>query len=292
MPAPSLYPPARPQSIGEVLDRAFQIFRRTLPGCLPYGLLLVLAAQLGRVYQFSRGTSNGSGAGPVSLLCYLGGALLGVLLVSAVLLRQRALAAGESSSRARELGTALRRFPATLLLALIAALVVGLALVCVGLLVRASGTLPGGPPLSLVGSLALLLVLPTSVALVVAAVSATCGFLLPSLLLRPAGPLQAIGCTLQLLRGNWWRAMLIFAVTVFVMLAFYGAALLLSSVVMALLRLQDVAVDSAILAVILLAVSAVIVPFYSAVVLTTFGDLCARREGIDLERRIAAAAET
>jgi hypothetical protein len=78
---------------------------------------------------------------------------------------------------------------------------------------------------------------------------------------------------------------------VFVTLAFYGAALLVASVLMAALRLQDVAVDSAILAVVMLGVSAVMVPFYSAVVLTAFGDLCARREGIDLERRIAAAAE-
>ena len=41
-----LYPPARPQSIGEVIDTAFRIFKATLLRSLPYSVLATVAGFL------------------------------------------------------------------------------------------------------------------------------------------------------------------------------------------------------------------------------------------------------
>src|SRR6185437_11895272 len=51
----SLYPPSRPQSIGEVLESGFRLFRATLGHCLPYGALLVIAGELANFYDLFSG---------------------------------------------------------------------------------------------------------------------------------------------------------------------------------------------------------------------------------------------
>ena len=51
----ALYPPARPQSVGEVLDLAFRIFGATLLKCLPFAALAVIAGQLPNAYTLSSG---------------------------------------------------------------------------------------------------------------------------------------------------------------------------------------------------------------------------------------------
>src|SRR5438132_573719 len=48
--AKTLYPPPRPQSVGEILDSAFRIFRATLVQCLPYAIAAVIAGQLPNIY--------------------------------------------------------------------------------------------------------------------------------------------------------------------------------------------------------------------------------------------------
>src|ERR1700686_993304 len=50
-----LYPPPRPQSVGEILDSAFRIFRATLLKCLPYATVAVIASQLPNIYYLATG---------------------------------------------------------------------------------------------------------------------------------------------------------------------------------------------------------------------------------------------
>src|SRR5947208_2524324 len=50
-----LYPPPRPQSVGEILDSAFRIFRATLLQCLPYATVAVIASQLPNIYYLASG---------------------------------------------------------------------------------------------------------------------------------------------------------------------------------------------------------------------------------------------
>src|SRR5579862_787966 len=57
MPEPTLYPPPRPLSVGEVLDLSFQIYRRTFVKCLLFGALLVVARWLPNAYSIARGQS-------------------------------------------------------------------------------------------------------------------------------------------------------------------------------------------------------------------------------------------
>ena len=47
----ALYPPSRPQSVGEVLDSAFRIYSATLLRCLPYSFASVILGQLLSVYD-------------------------------------------------------------------------------------------------------------------------------------------------------------------------------------------------------------------------------------------------
>lgn len=53
-PCDALLPP-RPASLGEILDAGFLLFKRTLPGCVPFSLLAVLLGQLPSVYQLRTG---------------------------------------------------------------------------------------------------------------------------------------------------------------------------------------------------------------------------------------------
>ena len=53
----AFYPPARPLSVGEVLDLVFQIFKATLVRGLPYGICAVVAQQLPNVYALASGVT-------------------------------------------------------------------------------------------------------------------------------------------------------------------------------------------------------------------------------------------
>src|ERR1700744_6608686 len=97
---PVLYPPPRPQAIGEVLDSAFRIFKATLLKSLPYSVLATVAGQLQRIYVMVSGRDlrpfgssyPGYGAG------YVLGAIVGGVLICAIMIRQAALAAGTAST--------------------------------------------------------------------------------------------------------------------------------------------------------------------------------------------------
>src|ERR1700732_4324475 len=90
----AFYPPARPLSVGEVLDLVFQIFKATLVRGLPYGICAVVAPQLPNIYALGAGTTvrQTLGAGqPVGIALFGVGVLLALVAWSALLLRQRAI---------------------------------------------------------------------------------------------------------------------------------------------------------------------------------------------------------
>src|SRR5258707_959267 len=73
-----LYPPPRPQSVGEILDSAFRIFRATLLKCLPYATVAVIASQLPNIYYLA----TGRGALVLLIVLYfLSGLIAGILAV-------------------------------------------------------------------------------------------------------------------------------------------------------------------------------------------------------------------
>src|SRR5579871_6425923 len=97
-----LYPPSRPQSVGEILDCTFRIFGATLLKCLPYAIAGVILGQLPNLYDlFKNGTSHRDRASRLALvhdrtfwLTYAVGLLLAMFFANAVALRQFALARG------------------------------------------------------------------------------------------------------------------------------------------------------------------------------------------------------
>src|SRR5258708_25582596 len=125
----TLYPPARPQSVGEILDSAFRIFRATLLTCLPYATVGVIAGQLPSIYDLASGrglmqTLITEVRDPVWWLLYVLGTLIVIVLWGAILLRQYALATGHGAATVEELRSALRRLPGALLLLCLSGLVI------------------------------------------------------------------------------------------------------------------------------------------------------------------------
>lgn len=255
-----LYPPARPQSIGEVLDTGFRIFQSSLGRCLVYGALYVIAGQLANIYTLAAGHPLGQVRrdDPLWWAFYAVAVVTTIILWSAIMLRQNAIASGAPISFRAELGHVLVR-----LFRLIALVIACVIVVIVGLVLF---VVPG---------------LYLAVAL---------AFSLPAMVLRDHGVVSAMRHSLSLVRGNWWRTTIIFTVAGTVLFMLYGLALMLSALLLPFAGAEDIAVVTAATAAVAVAMGAIAAPFFCAVLLATFAELRVRREGIDLEQRIAAAA--
>jgi hypothetical protein len=272
--SPAFYPPARPSSIGEVLDLAFHIFKATLVKGLPYGICAVIVQQLHNIYDLGGGAVRQplSGSRPASVALFLLGALLALIAWSALLLRQRAIIEHRPTAIKSELAESLRRLPSFLPATLLFIAVVG-------------------------GGFAVLLVVPQQYRADVRIPLAVLGFYLaillsctwPAVLFTGQGPFGALRQSVRLAWGHWWRIAAIYAVgaaVVLVVAILFGA--LIGMVVSALGA--DIPVVTAVLAVVVNALGAVMAPFAGALLLATFGDLRVRKEGTDLQQRIVDLA--
>jgi hypothetical protein len=272
----ALYLPPRPLSVGEVIDLAFRIFRATLIKCLPYGVLVVIAGQLPNLYDIATGRPLREFGGPDAVWWVIDvlGALLALVPWNATVLHQYAVAAGRPAAAALALREALRRSPRVALLGILAVAAIGI----LALLPFAWPT-----PYRLWGFI--VLVIPVTYI----------GMVLPcawtALLIAEKGVIESILYSFRLTSGNWWRLTIIYTVGLVMVLFVLGSlAGAVAALVVPFFGGADLAVITAVWTDIIVALSAASVPFYSALVLTVFGDLQVRKEGIDLERRIAGAA--
>jgi hypothetical protein len=122
--SPALYPPSRPQSIGEVLDATFRIFRVTLLRCLPYGVLAMVASQLQDIYDIARGRPpHQFGRGdPLWWGFYVVGIFVALTFINAIIIRQTTMASGGHSAARVVLLAGLRKAPPSLAVILLAGL--------------------------------------------------------------------------------------------------------------------------------------------------------------------------
>ncbi len=271
-----LYPPARPQSVGEILDSAFRIFRATLLKCLPYAIIAVIAGQLPNIYYLASGRSMlpvAQGRDMWWLTLYAVGYLIAIVLWSAVLLRQYALATGHAAETASELSTAVRRFPAMLLLGLLTGLAVLVWFV---------------PALALQGAARLGALLLLAVPACYVMVALSCG--LAVLLVTGRGAVASLIHSWRLTSGSFWRLTLIYTVAFVLLMVLYLASAVIAGVVSALLAHGDIAVITAVATVLVVILSAVATPFYWALALAVLGDLSVRKEGADLAQRLSTPA--
>ncbi|MGP8034126.1 MAG: hypothetical protein ACLPQ6_08285 [Steroidobacteraceae bacterium] len=274
----SLYPPPRPLAVGETLDLAFRIFRATLLSCLVYSGLAVIAGELPNIYNIARQRPLATllrEHDPVFWLLYVAGTIIAVVLCSALLLRQHAIASGGRPATGSELPLVLRRLPGLVLLVVLCALATGVWFVPL-LALGGSGILTQG-----------LAVVLLSIPATWVGVALSCAGTV--FLISGAGAVASLTRSWRLVRGNWWRLTAIYTVGVlllFVLLTIAGALALIVAVPVAR---GDLAVLSAVTTVVVVILNAIGLPFFIALALAAYGDLAVRREGADLAQKIAAA---
>src|SRR5882724_1323090 len=269
-----LYPPARPQSIGEVIDTAFRIFKATLLRSLPYSVLATVAGQLQNIYVIVTGQAvpRFANTDPAWWALYLLGAFIAGAFLNTVLIRQAAVASGSPAAGSAALAEGLRKTLATFLMGLLIAVIVAVFFVPVLAVPRSYRSLSF-----------LVLCIPAAYV----GVFFLCSW--PALLIGRKGIIGGLRYSVNLIRGNWWRAVLIYTVAVTMIIVLSVTAGMIVGVLAAFGAARDLAVTTAVSAVMVVASGAVYMPFITAMTLSLYGDLQARREGIDLERRIASA---
>jgi hypothetical protein len=269
-----LYPPARPQSIGEVIDTAFRIFKATLLRSLPYSVLATVAGQLQNIYTIVTGRALRpfANANPAWWLLYLLGAFIGAVFINAVFIRQAAVASGSPSVGSAALAEGLRRTPVAFGTGALIIVAIGVCFVPMLAVPRAYWAV------SLVA-----LCIPAGYV----AVFFLCSW--PALLVGRKGIIGSLRYSVSLIRGHWWRTVMVYAVAMTMIMVLSVTAGMIVGVLAALGAARDLAVTTAVSAVMVVASGAIYMPFITAMTLALYGDLQARREGTDLERRIASA---
>jgi len=271
----AFYPPARPLSVGEVLDLAFQIFKATLVKGLPYGICAVVAQQLPNIYALSTGATLrqtlGSGQ-PVGIGLFVLGVLLALTAWSALLLRQRAIIEHRPTSIQTELGDAMRRLPSFAVATLLFLVLVS-------------------------GPFALLMLVPqqyrSGARVPLEVLSLYLAILLsstwPAVLIARLGPFAAMRQSVHLVWGNWWRMAIFYVVGGAVVIV---VAVLLGALIAAIVSSlgAGIPVMTSVFTEVANVLGAVTAPFAGAMLLATYGDLRVRREGTDLQQRIAGLA--
>jgi hypothetical protein len=272
------YPPPRPLSVGEVLDLTFRIYRASVVSCLIFAALGVIANQLPNLYSVSRGATllqalitpkNSLMLGSLMLA----GALLGLVFTGAVVLRQYAIATGHPVGG--ELPRSLGRLPGLVLL-----MVLFGATFAVGAMFIGAAFIFSGIARVL---LALLLCLPILYALVAVSCSLT------AMYVTPMGAAAAYVRSVRLTSGSFWRLSVIYTIGVIVLGVLYILTSGVIGMLMGILGRGDVALITATLGVVSVAIGALATPFYTALGLAVFGDLTVRKEGADLAQRISAS---
>lgn len=286
----NLYPPSRPQTVGEILDTAFRIFRATLLKCLPYATLALLAGQLPNIYNLMKGGSlreRLASHDPVWWLLEIVGYVVALTLSSAIVRRQCAISSGQPLSGGGELSAALRLVPGfiavsiLLTLAILACLIPALLLFTLPLVAASLGEYYA---MALGGVAAVILLIPASYV----GIRLSCAVTI--YLLTDRGVSSSLGHSWQLTGGNVWRLSLIYSVAIVLLVVFYVLAGVIAAVVAAPFALGDVAMLTAITAAIVVILGSIGTPFYMALSLAVFGDLSVRKEGGDLATRISSAA--
>jgi hypothetical protein len=219
----------------------------------------MIAGQLPNIYYLALGMPvQGFGREPGWWVLYTAGTLVSLVLWSAMLLRQRDIVTRQPANIRAELREGLRRLPALVALGFLAAL-----LIAAGLFV-----------------------------LIVPGLYLMIGLILawPALLFERRTPVAAIRHSLHLVRDNWWRTAAMLIVAFLVAMVFYIVVFALIAILLPLLGADDVAMLTAASVVVVIALGAVGVPFYGAILLALYGDLGTRRYGTDLASRLTAAS--
>lgn len=273
-----LYPPARAQTLGEVLKTGARIFRVSFKASLPYGLIVAICGDLANLRDLTLDLPLQSfdSTDPVWWAWNVAGSILALLFGSALLLRQKALAAGERTSIAAELrqsGVLLSRLIVCVALCTVA---IGVALLPFGAALPMTGLNPALTNLASANVGMILLLIPLS--LPAAWLSLALFFAPVALILGKLGPIDAMRRSLRLLRGNWWRTSVLSAVLVGVLFVLVLAVATVAAVVVLGMGISDMRVIATLAVPLGIICGALVVPWCGAQVLAMMGDLSVRQE--------------
>jgi hypothetical protein len=277
MPETTLYPPPRPLSVGEVLDLAFRIYRRTFVKCLVFGGLIVVTRWLPYAYLMLRGqTVAQSMLKPALSAGYVITALVSTVLAFlfpvAIICRQYRIVTGQAVGG--EFLFALKLLGRVVLIIILLALV-GAA--CGLFLIPAAAVTGVARIIALV-----VLLLPMGYVFLRLASAFT------AMVVEDTGASDSLARSWQLAGGNVLRLLAIYTVAAFLLMVLYIVIGSLTAFLGAVLGRGDVALITATIGVVTVAAGALASPYYSALGLAVFGDLLVRKEGADLSQRIGA----
>lgn len=274
----TLLPLTRPLMTGEVLDAAYRLFRAGLLRTLPYSGLAVLVLEMPTLYEavfgsntFVVGHFGGRSVQGFSLpgitdssLVFLCALLLSALLFGVITLRLHAVSRGQRPRFRREIATALRRWPASLIATLAA---FGFPLLVYGL----SSVI--NPLFAMEMLLVMTLPMLWPMALFIVA--------LPAFWCDGLGAFAAIARAARISRRRTWRIVGAIFATACMVAVFYVLAAMLAGITGSLFASADLLLIAMVRSLLTLVVGAFGVPFVLAVLVVAYEDLKIR----DAERR-------
>jgi hypothetical protein len=273
-----LYPPARAQTVREVLKTGAQIFRLSLSVTLPYGIIVALCGDLANLRNLSLDlpVQAFDSTDPGWWAWFVAGTILELLFGSALLLRQKALAAGERTSVAAEMRQAAVLLSRLIVCVALSTAAVALALLPVGAALPMTGLNPSLANLASVKIGMLLLLIPLS--LPAAWLSLGLLFAPLALILKKLGPIEAMRVSFRLLRGHWWRTSIltgllagILVLMLLLVATMAGAAVLVSGI-------TDMKMVATLAMPLGIVCGAIIAPWCGAQGLAMMGDLIVRQD--------------
>jgi hypothetical protein len=272
-----LYPPAKAQTLGEVLKTGAQIFRLSLNATLPLGLIVAICGDLANLRNLivDLPLQSFDSTDPAWWGWNVAGSILALLFGSALILRQKALAAGERTGIVAELrqsGILLSRLIVCVALCTFA---IGFAMLPFGMALPMTGLNPAMTNLASANVGMLLLLIPLS--LPAAWLSLGLFFAPVALILKKLGPIEAMRHSFRLLRGNWWRTSVLTGIMIGVLLVMLLLVATLAAAAVLGTGVSDLRVVATLAIPLGIICGAVIVPWCGAQVLAMMGDLTVRQ---------------
>ena len=277
-----LFPPDGPQSVSQVLDTGFRIFKVSLVRCLLFGAMAMIAGQLPNIYALARGEPFGGylHGDPITIALAVLGDAIAVYFSAVILIRQREVAQGSRRAIRVELAEGLQRMPA-----LLGVTIVSLAILAIvpALLLISERVAPGARmPVTIAAAVLAVPIIWSLPGLSMAVVVAT---------LTRSGALASLKQGIWLAYRSWLRTMLTFVVWGILLVVLSLVPVILLMLSLQVFGASDVITLSAAMPVVLVGLRALGLPFLVAILLAVYGERIVRKQGVDLERRVASVAQ-
>lgn len=252
-----------PGSIGTVLDKGFQLFRASFSATWGLAFAAALAAApLGQTFGALGTATPGPGLAGAAVLFWIIYMIIICIVYSTMLIRIGGVASGEPV----ELSTALKRG--------------------VG---RSGAFLGASIAYGVVVMLGFMLLLIPGLYFAVAYVLASF-----AVVLEDRGPIQSLGDSFRLVKGNWWRTATILTVAAFIYLVLYFLVGMIAGFAVA--TNPEALIEAGgfpwyIDYIVMPLLSSVLLPLSYCLLYSVYRDLKLRHEGSDLAARMAATSQ-